>query len=146
MIRANEIKKFRLRESPAIIVNRVNGEGSSTTVDLLIVDLVMTEAGQRKSEEAEPFAGRRGPTLRFERRLSGRNKEEPQELQLLARSLCDEQMADVNGIKRTAEKAEALGRCRRHSLVQACLFMRRVSVHSVTVAKQKVLAAEMCPR
>ena len=37
MIRAEEIEKFRLRESPAIIVNGVDGEGHAATLDLLFI-------------------------------------------------------------------------------------------------------------
>ena len=103
VVRADQIKQFRLRKSSRVIAHGVDGVGNAAAPDFLLVNFAIRFARQRQPEQVQPDGGRRGLVVRLERRLRRRNEKQPVQAQFLARRLRDQQMAEVDRVKRTAK-------------------------------------------
>jgi len=102
MVSADEIKEPRSGKSLGADPERLDGIGCSAAFEFLKIDLHSGFTRQRQTKQPDPIRGRGGSSVRFERRLRGRDEEEAFEVQLFAGGLGDEQMAAMNRVERSA--------------------------------------------
>ena len=103
VVRADEIKQFRSRKSFRVIAQRVNGVGNAAAPDFLFVNFAIRPARQREPEQLQSGGRGRGLVVRLERRLRRRNEKQAVQPKFLNRRLRDQQMAEVNRVKRAAK-------------------------------------------
>ena len=106
MVGADEVKQFRRRKSFRVIAQCVNGVGNAAAPDFLFVNFIIRPARERQPEQLQADGGGRGFAVRLERRLRRRDEKQPVESEFLNRRLRDQQVAEVNRIKRAAKQAD----------------------------------------
>lgn len=125
VIRADQIKQSRFGKPPRVCLNGVNRVGHPSAPDFLVVHFAPVPACKREPQQAQSHCRCGGPAIRLERRLRRRNKEQPRQIQFLPGRLRNEQVPEVNRIKRPAKKSELHSR-QQHRVTP----LKRRSVHS----------------